>query len=545
MRITLLFAFLFLCSTVFGQLPIRRVTSDAVTFSASPGTLIGDIASKKTYRILRTCTGSISSLIAGVDYETFQYTLLNDTWLTAINAAGNPVNLLKISKDNLLEFGTNVGFNAFYFVQNPGFNYFADIPVSADGAGLWHGTGIRINGIDILKANIYGLTDSSRIEVPSIKMTTGAGYRKIPISRNSLGWLKYSAASYPDTVFANQLMAGTSSNVMGQLPLGTDRKILMGITDSVPKWKVPTTYDITPTGNRRFITPADTIQLDNLADSLLARYTKTQSNALYQPKATVLTNIQDSLNLHEHIANKSTNVTTDGASDIKYPSVKAVKTYADTKESTITAGTTGQYWRGDKTWQTLPTYTLAGLGGVALADSGKTSAGNYVTAKQLAEKQSTISVKTSTGNKTYYPMFTNTSSNAIDSVIVKTDKLTFNPSTGNLTASIFQLSDRRYKNHIKPLDRDDFWKIGQIEFRKFYMNDDPTNKLHIGVIAQEVEKIMPEFVNTDENGKKTVNYTELLLLKIAQLEQIIKDHEKRLSKLEHKNHWKAQQMIIP
>jgi hypothetical protein len=34
-----------------------------------------------------------------------------------------------------------------------------------------------------------------------------------------------------------------------------------------------------------------------------------------------------------------------------------------TYEPKITAGTTAQYWRGDKSWQTLPVYTLAGLGG--------------------------------------------------------------------------------------------------------------------------------------------------------------------------------------
>jgi hypothetical protein len=39
-------------------------------------------------------------------------------------------------------------------------------------------------------------------------------------------------------------------------------------------------------------------------------------------------------------------------------------TLIGTKEPTITAGTTSQYWRGDKTWQTLPTYSLSGLGGV-------------------------------------------------------------------------------------------------------------------------------------------------------------------------------------
>jgi hypothetical protein len=41
-----------------------------------------------------------------------------------------------------------------------------------------------------------------------------------------------------------------------------------------------------------------------------------------------------------------------------------VATSIGTKEPAITAGTTSQYWRGDKTWQTLPVYTLSGLGGV-------------------------------------------------------------------------------------------------------------------------------------------------------------------------------------
>lgn len=41
-----------------------------------------------------------------------------------------------------------------------------------------------------------------------------------------------------------------------------------------------------------------------------------------------------------------------------------ITTLIGTKEPSITAGTTAQYWRGDKTWQTLPVYTLSGLGGV-------------------------------------------------------------------------------------------------------------------------------------------------------------------------------------
>ena len=42
------------------------------------------------------------------------------------------------------------------------------------------------------------------------------------------------------------------------------------------------------------------------------------------------------------------------------------------KEPAIAAGTTLQYWRGDKSWQTLPIYTLSGLGGEPAIASGTT-----------------------------------------------------------------------------------------------------------------------------------------------------------------------------
>jgi hypothetical protein len=47
--------------------------------------------------------------------------------------------------------------------------------------------------------------------------------------------------------------------------------------------------------------------------------------------------------------------------------VTGLQTALDGKEPTIAVGTTAQYWRGDKSWQTLPIYTLAGLGGLPLA----------------------------------------------------------------------------------------------------------------------------------------------------------------------------------
>ena len=77
---------------------------------------------------------------------------------------------------------------------------------------------------------------------------------------------------------------------------------------------------------------------------------------------TALNNKQDSLGFTpENVANKEN--TTIDTSTTKYPTVNLLKTGLDTKEPTITAGTASQYYRGDKTFQTLDK-TAVGLSNV-------------------------------------------------------------------------------------------------------------------------------------------------------------------------------------
>jgi len=71
----------------------------------------------------------------------------------------------------------------------------------------------------------------------------------------------------------------------------------------------------------------------------------------------------------EDLSNKQTDLT---SSSTKYPTVNAVNTGLATKENTITAGTTSQYWRGDKSWQTLDK-TSVGLGNVVNIDTTNAS----------------------------------------------------------------------------------------------------------------------------------------------------------------------------
>lgn len=100
---------------------------------------------------------------------------------------------------------------------------------------------------------------------------------------------------------------------------------------------------------------------------------------------------------------------------------------------------------------------------------------------------------------------------------------------GNLTATAFyQSSDRNLKQNISPISNP-FAVLDNISGVHFYWknNNSPT----YGVIAQDVEAIMPEAVRTDEQGMKSVDYSQF----IAPMLEAIKQLEGRVRALETKN----------
>ena len=102
--------------------------------------------------------------------------------------------------------------------------------------------------------------------------------------------------------------------------------------------------------------------------------------------------------------------------------------------------------------------------------------------------------------------------------------------TGNLTCAEGYRgnSDIRLKENIKPIKLD----ASKIDLKQFEFKSDSTNRTHYGVIAQEVEKIAPELVYTDEKGIKSVAYIDLIIAKIADLEKENTELLKRIEKLE-------------
>jgi hypothetical protein len=98
----------------------------------------------------------------------------------------------------------------------------------------------------------------------------------------------------------------------------------------------------------------------------------------------------------------------------------------------------------------------------------------------------------------------------------------------------YSSSDRRFKDNIKPIENA-LDKINQIGGYEFDWKEE--NKIEhgyeghdLGVIAQEIEAIAPELVQTRENGYKAVKYDKL----VSVLIQAVKELSAKVSELENK-----------
>ena len=105
---------------------------------------------------------------------------------------------------------------------------------------------------------------------------------------------------------------------------------------------------------------------------------------------------------------------------------------------------------------------------------------------------------------------------------------------GNLwiAGTLTQSSDRRAKD-ILDADMPD---VSHIKAVRYKWNDTLINHdegEHIGYIAQDVEKVAPYLIETDENsGFKSIKYVEFLCAKIDQLERMVEKLTKRVADLE-------------
>ncbi|MBN1349709.1 tail fiber domain-containing protein [candidate division KSB1 bacterium] len=91
--------------------------------------------------------------------------------------------------------------------------------------------------------------------------------------------------------------------------------------------------------------------------------------------------------------------------------------------------------------------------------------------------------------------------------------------TGSWTSS-----DQKFKKNVEPVENA-LSKLEQIEGVSFdwktdeYPSYEFSEGKHYGFIAQEIEKVFPDMVKTDENGEKAVSYVEMIPILVEALKQ--------------------------
>jgi hypothetical protein len=135
-----------------------------------------------------------------------------------------------------------------------------------------------------------------------------------------------------------------------------------------------------------------------------------------------------------------------------------------------------------------------------------------------------ITLNDETTDAVRYVVFANTTTGNVTSLNVASEKLTFNPSTGALAATIFNsLSDENRKENIRIIS-DPIWRTDQLRGVQFNFKDSGVPSA--GIIAQDLQRVLPELVNQD----MSVNYSGVIGL----LVEAVKDLNRRITELENK-----------
>lgn len=132
-----------------------------------------------------------------------------------------------------------------------------------------------------------------------------------------------------------------------------------------------------------------------------------------------------------------------------------------------------------------------------------------------------------TTDATFYPVFSSATTGTLSTANVSSYKLQYVPYTGKLYATeINTSSDLRLKHGIVdlPTPLETTLKLRGVEFSWNHTDD-----TSYGVIAQEVEAVVPELVSVTAEGYKSVNYQALT----AFLIESIRELNDRIAKLEN------------
>jgi len=174
------------------------------------------------------------------------------------------------------------------------------------------------------------------------------------------------------------------------------------------------------------------------------------------------------------------------------------------------------------------TLTSLNVTGIVTASSfsGNATSATSATTATTATTASQLSFASSSSPSTRYLVFTDTLGGNSEANV--NSELQYVPSTGNLSATQFtSLSDATKKKNVRPIENS-IELTKQLQGVRFdWINND---KPSLGLIAQDVEKVLPELVETNGDGIKSVSYSNM----IGVLIEAIKEQQIRIEELERK-----------
>ncbi len=165
--------------------------------------------------------------------------------------------------------------------------------------------------------------------------------------------------------------------------------------------------------------------------------------------------------------------------------------------------------------------TITNLEGVNINVTGVVTATSFFgSGANLTGAGSTVFNDTTT-NQEFFPLFTSTTSGTITASGISTSKLTYNPSTGAMTAVDFNsTSDINLKENIHTVGN--ALEITE-QLRGVSFDWKETGRSSYGVIAQELEAVLPELVKQGE--VKSVNYNGIIGVLIEAIKELKKEIE--------------------
>jgi len=106
--------------------------------------------------------------------------------------------------------------------------------------------------------------------------------------------------------------------------------------------------------------------------------------------------------------------------------------------------------------------------------------------------------------------------------------------------ALHETSDIRYKKNITPIQTP-LQKVSQLKGINYewktedYPEKNFSNGKQIGMIAQDVEKVIPEIVHTDNEGMKSISYDKITAVLVEAMKELNQKNEKAIQELKAEN----------